>query len=171
MCGICGRLSYKKNLNENYYIIQKMLKALERRGPDEEGVYIDNKINLGYRKLGKYKSIKEYMPMKFRINDITYVIVFDGKIYNINEIKGELIDSGFSFDTISDAEVILKGYVSFGERICEKLNGVFSFGIWNDKEESLLLVRDHFGVKPLFFEITNDEFLFSSEIKGIIESK
>lgn len=168
MCGIVGRLSYKKELNENDVLIQKMLEKLEKRGTNSSRVYIDKRINIGFRGSKENKDKKVLESFKFRLNSNNYIIVLDGNIFNKDEIKGELIDSGFDFETDLDSEIILKGYISFGERICEKLNGVFAFVIWNEKEESLILVRDRFGIKPLFYTNILDEYIFSSEIKGIL---
>ena len=108
-------------------------------------------------------------PMSFKYNEQVYTIVYNGNIYNANELRDELISLGFNFETDLDSELLLKSYIQFKEDIVHKINGTFSFAIWSSKERKLFIVRDHFGIKPLYYTIFNDNFIFSNEIKSILK--
>lgn len=92
-----------------------------------------------------------------------------GQIYNAKELRNELIEKGFSFDGHCDTEVLIKSYVYWGYDVVRKLNGIFGFAIWDSKKEELFLARDHFGIKPLYYTISDDNFIFASEIKAILK--
>lgn len=170
MCGIAGIINFRKDIsNDYYYIIKNMTKILNKRGPDEDGLYFSKHANLGHRRLSIIDIEKGKQPMSYRVDEITYTIVYNGQIYNSKELKKELEEKGFEFKTNSDTEVILKAYVCYGKEVCKKLNGIFGFGIWNDKKGELFLARDHFGIKPLYYSFFEDNFIFSSEIKAILE--
>lgn len=92
-----------------------------------------------------------------------------GQIYNSGDLRKELIEKGFTFDGHSDTEVLLKSYIYWGYDVVNKLNGIFAFAIWDNKKQELFLARDHFGIKPLYYTISDDNFIFSSEIKAILK--
>lgn len=169
MCGIVGIVNYEKNIKNQENFFKGMVKTLEKRGPDEEGVYLTEDVNLGHRRLSVVDIENGKQPMSFKFNDTTYTIVYNGQIYNTEALKDFLKSKGFEFKGHSDTEVLLKSYVYFGKEVCSHLNGIFAFAIWNDKEKELFLARDHFGIKPLYFANQNNNFIFGSEIKAILK--
>lgn len=146
-----------------------MTKALAKRGPDEENFYIGEHINLGHRRLIIIDPENGKQPMSFTYNENTYTIVYNGQLYNTEDIRKELISAGFSFKGYSDTEVILKAYIHFGSDIVKRFNGIFSFAIWDEKKQELFLARDHFGIKPLYYTIVDDNLIFASEVKALIK--
>lgn len=188
MCGIVGFCNLKEKisdffstsnvLSENYkkQIIEDMKNTLSRRGPDEDGTYLSNNICLGHRRLIVIDPDNGKQPMTCNFQGNTYVIVYNGQIYNANELREKLIDDGFTFDGHCDTEVLLKSYIKFGYDVVNKINGIFAFAIWDAKNKELFFARDHFGVKPFYFSIVDDNFVFASEVKALfkfpgIESK
>ena len=160
MCAINGF-----NFNDKSLIL-KMNKATIHRGPDGAGVFCDDGISLGHNRLSIIDlSNDAAQPMKS--NDKNLVIVFNGEIYNFKELKKELSD--YSFKTKSDTEVILASYKKWGKDCVNRFNGVFSFAIWDNEKHELFLARDHMGVKPLYYFWDGKVFVFSSEIKAILE--
>ena len=168
MCGIVGFCNLKRKL-DNKHIIEDMTSTLNRRGPDEKGLFYNEYINLGHRRLSIIDAQNGKQPMTKTYNENTYTICYNGQIYNTNEIKKELMDNGFSFNGYSDTEVILNGFIYYGFDIVKKLNGIFSFAIWNNNKKELFLARDHFGVKPLYYTILDNTLIFASEIKAILK--
>ncbi len=168
MCGIVGFCNLKRKLDTNNYTIEKMTSLLNNRGPDEKGFFYNDNIHLGHRRLTIIDAENGKQPMTKTFGENTYTICYNGQIYNTNEIKKELIDNGFSFNGYSDTEVILNGFIYYGYDIVKKLNGIFSFVIWNNNKKELFLARDHFGIKPLYYSIFNDTLIFASEIKSIL---
>ena len=108
-------------------------------------------------------------PMSFKFNENTYTIVYNGQIYNTPELRESLKEEGFTFEGHSDTEVLLKAYILYKEEVVNKLNGIFAFAIWDEKEKRLFMARDHFGVKPLYYTIFNGNFIFASEVKSILK--
>ena len=108
-------------------------------------------------------------PMSFKFNENTYTIVYNGQIYNTPELREILKEEGFTFEGHSDTEVLLKAYILYKEEVVNKLNGIFAFAIWDEKEKKLFMARDHFGVKPLYYTIYNGNFIFASEVKSILK--
>ena len=170
MCsGIVGIVNYKENIIDRKPILDKMLKKLEKRNSDENNIYLDNNAILGQKMLKDEKKKNTEQSMSYKYNDTTYTIVYNGNLYNLKELKSFLENKGFEFDTYSDIEVLLKAFVYYGRAVCKYLNGVFGFAIWNDKERELFLARDRFGIKPLYYTISNGNFIFASEIKALLE--
>ncbi len=164
MSGIVGIVNYKENISDKKAILQKMLKKISRCEVKED-IFLDTNSVLGSIKIDK----NEENLMSYKYNDTTYTIVYNGDLYNAKELREFLKGRGFEFETGFDTEVLLKAFVYYGKDICKYLNGVFGFGIWNVKERELFLVRDRFGIKPLYYTINNGNFIFSSEIKAILE--
>ena len=169
MCGITGFVNYKKDISSYKNVLSEMTNELYNRGPDEEGLYLNEHIALGHKRLividpegGKQPMIKKYSFGE-------YAIVYNGQIYNAKELKETLKENGFEFNTYSDTEVLLNAYIYYGNDVVNHLNGIFSFAIWNSHTEELFLARDHFGVKPLFYAIFNDTLIFASELKSIFK--
>ena len=169
MCGIVGFVNYKKELPNKQEVLNSMLKTLQKRGPDEDGTYINNSVALGHKRLIVIDPEGGKQPMVQKYSFGEYVIVYNGQIYNTDELKKELIENSFEFYTRSDTEVLLKAYIHFGKDVVKHLNGIFAFAIWNTKTQELFLARDHFGIKPLFYTEFDQGLIFSSELKAIFE--
>ena len=163
MCGICGILS-QKPVREDH--VRVMADALVHRGPDDEGIYVKDGVGLGHRRLSIIDLSTGRQPIANE--DESIWIVFNGEIYNFPELKQELVQQGHRFRTHTDTEVIVHLYEEMGERCVEKLSGMFAFAIWDEKRHQLLLARDRIGQKPLFYTDNHGEFLFASEVKGIL---
>ena len=162
MCGIIG--SFDSNVD------QKVLSILNHRGPDDNGFYQDQNIYLGQTRLSiQDLSDNGHQPMIS--DDGNIVLIYNGEIYNFRELRSEIECEGVSFRGSSDTEVILRLYEKYGNDFLSKLNGIFALSIWNKRDKNLLIARDHFGVKPLYYTNTNKDFTFSSEIKAILELK
>ena len=168
MCGFVGVVNYTKDISNSVDIIRKMNRKISKRGPDNEGYYIEKNLLLGHKRLAIIDIENGLQPMSFVYNECKYTIVYNGQIYNSEELRKELKELGVTFSTHSDTEVLLKGYIHWNSNILNKLNGIFSFAIWNSKKEELFAARDHMGVKPFFYTNKNDNLIFSSEIKGIL---
>ena len=164
-----GRVNFKRDISNEKEIISDMVRTLSGRGPDECGLFLKSHVNLGHRRLSIIDKENGKQPMSQIFNDNIYTIVYNGQLYNCDELKQILEDNGFSFKGYSDTEILLKAYIFYGKDVCNHLNGIFSFAIWNSKKEELFLARDQFGIKPLYFAILEDDFIFASEIKGILK--
>lgn len=172
MCGIGGiyrKQGGMKGEGEKYYRrLEEMKFSQKHRGPDEEGVYLSDHCGLAHVRLSILDLKNGRQPMEYREEGNSWVISYNGEIYNMKEIKRKLRQKGIDFITDTDTEVILKGYLCWGKRILQELNGIFAFALWNEKEKELLLCRDRLGIKPLFYRKTEEEILFASEIKAIL---
>ncbi|MFX0072312.1 MAG: asparagine synthase (glutamine-hydrolyzing), partial [Candidatus Hermodarchaeota archaeon] len=169
MCGIIGEISNQKIDIDKF---TRMRDTLIHRGPDDDGLYINSQQNvtLGHRRL----SIIDLSPagkQPMKNEDGTIWLTFNGEIYNFKNIKNELINRGHIFSSNTDSEVIIHGYEEWGVNIIYKLNGMFAFGIWDEKKNQLFLARDRVGIKPLYYYYNNQRFIFASEIKAIVEDK
>ena len=162
MCGICG--IYGKS---DEYLIKRMCRVMFHRGPDDEGIYTDETISLGMRRLSIIDLTTGHQPI--HNEDETLWIVFNGEIYNFQELREYLEKHGHRFYTKSDTEVIVHLYEEFGEECVHKLRGMFAFALWDKKKRKLFLVRDRLGIKPLYYTETNGKFIFASEIKAILQ--
>lgn len=171
MCGIAGffnpNTDYTKERKKWNAILNGMNRVQKHRGPDGEGTYLSSCCGFAHVRLKIIDLLTGDQPMVRRQGDTEFAIVFNGEIYNMKELKEELISEGASFETTSDTEVILAGYMLHGKEFIKKLNGIFSAAIWNLASHSLCLFRDRLGVKPLFYTKLGDTFIFSSEIKGL----
>ena len=165
MCGFVGWYNDKENIKKHKKMIKKMNKSLKHRGPDDHQYDISDHLLLGHNRLSIIDLKNGVQPMKYK----NYTIVYNGEIYNTNEIKKLLIEKGYTFTTTSDTEVLLKGYICFKEKILNMIEGIYAFAIYN--QEELFLARDRLGVKPLFYSHMGNDFLFASEIKAILKSK
>lgn len=163
MCAILGLIKKDKEIN----LFKKMLELMKCRGNDSTGYYFSDDIYLGHKRLAIIDLDNGNQPMKYK----NYIIVYNGELYNMKELKEDLINKGLSFDTKSDTEVILKGYSYYKEKILDKLEGIYAFGIYNTKTKNIFLGRDRFGVKPLYYVKKKKDFIFSSSIKSILKSK
>lgn len=163
MCGFTGW--YKKNISKkNKKTIKKMTKTLKYRGPDQKGYFIDKNIMLGHRRLSIIDLKNGIQPMTYK----NYTIVYNGELYNTQEIK-EKLKNKYEFQTTSDTEVLLKGYIEYKEKILDMIEGIYAFAIYH--EDKIFLARDRVGVKPLFYTKIEDNFIFASEIKALLKNK
>jgi asparagine synthase (glutamine-hydrolysing) len=165
MCGINGIFHYDyKKVNEEQLI--KMRNALEHRGPDDAGIFIDKNIGLGHRRLSIIDTSSAGHQPFFSENG-RYVLIFNGEIYNYKSFYTEIKNKGFTLKTGTDTEVLLKLYELYGLEMLNRLNGMFAFAIWDKLEKKLVLARDRMGVKPLYYAIHQNTFYFASEQKAI----
>lgn len=170
MCGIAGWLSKEQNLSDKSFAINKMSETLIRRGPNEDGVYIERNAALIHRRLAVIDIEHGKQPMVYADCEEKYVLVYNGELYNTDEVRSQLLVNGFKFEGHSDTEVVLKAYVKWKEKCATKLSGIFAFAVYEIKRKRLFLCRDRIGVKPLFYSHINGEFLFASQIKTLLAS-
>ena len=165
MCGIVGFTGMRAGREA---ILKAMTDAIAHRGPDGEGSYFGSGVALGHRRLSIIDLAGGAQPM-FN-EDQNLAVVFNGEIYNFMELRAQLVEAGHTFSTDhSDTEVLLHGYEEWGEGMLAKLRGMFSFAIWNEAEQTLFCARDHFGIKPFYYYLTDEgELLFGSEIKSFL---
>jgi asparagine synthase (glutamine-hydrolysing) len=167
MCGIAGIFYYNKAEQQNLRAeIAKMTACLVHRGPDDSGYYIGGHVALGHRRLSIIDLKTGHQPM-FN-EDKSICIIFNGEIYNFQEIKSGLIQNGHQFSSNSDTETIIHAYEEWGEACVEKLRGMFAFCIWDAQDKKLFLARDRLGEKPVFYTSYNGKFAFASEMKSIL---
>ncbi|MBE6746250.1 MAG: asparagine synthase (glutamine-hydrolyzing) [Ruminococcaceae bacterium] len=167
MCGFVGFLN-ELNEAENNKIVREMADRIIHRGPDQDDYYVDEDISLGFRRLSIIDLEGGSQPI---INeDGTKVLVYNGEVYNYQEIREDLIKKGHVFKTKSDSETVLHGYEEYGKDILNKLRGMFAFVIWDKKEKKIFGARDIFGIKPFFYYLKNDTFMFGSEIKSFLSN-
>lgn len=171
MCGIAGffhpDMNYTKEKEKWIHILEHMNEVQKHRGPDGNGTYLSSNCGLAHVRLTIIDLLTGNQPMIRKKDGRECAIIFNGEIYNMNELKQELSFEGATFETTSDTEVILAGYMLHGKEFIKKLNGIFAVALWDSYEKKLLLFRDHLGVKPLFYTKKDNTFLFASEIKGL----
>ena len=166
MCGINGILHLQSQKKIDSRVLTQMRDSLEHRGPDDKGIFIENNIGLGHRRLAILDtSSAGHQP--FHSEDARYVLVFNGEIYNFKDFYSELKSAGFDIKTASDTEILMKLYQLYGIKMLHRLNGMFAFSIWDKAEKKLILVRDRMGVKPLYYSIYNESLYFASEQKAL----
>lgn len=163
MCGICG---FTGRRQDQKAVIEKMMKSIEHRGPDSEGSFCGGEITLGFRRLSIIDLEDGQQPMESA--DGSLHIVFNGEIYDYQELREELETAGITFRTHSDTEVLVNTLQQYGEKALDKLRGMFGFAVWNEKKQTLMLARDFFGIKPVYYAQIGEHFVFASEIKSIL---
>jgi asparagine synthase (glutamine-hydrolysing) len=167
MCGISGYIKNVKLTQSDAEALKLSVQQIKHRGPDAHKVDILNNIGLAHARLSIIDTT-ENANQPFYSDDNTFVIVYNGEIYNYNELKEDLLLKGYVFRTKSDTEVLLKLYIEYGEECLQKLDGFFAFAIFNQNDNSLFIARDRFGIKPFFYSVSENTFSFSSELQGII---
>ena len=167
MCGICGIVNTSNNRKIEKQIIQSMLDKIRHRGPDGSDMYIDDVIGFGFNRLSFLDLSGGMQPLTNE--DESVIMVCNGEIFNYKELKDELISKGHIFKTKTDVEVIPHMYEEYGLDFPKKLNGQFAIALYDKKMQSVILVRDHVGICPLFYTITDGRVVFASEIKAILE--
>lgn len=166
MCGITGIVQFNEGVSNGK--IEKMTSTLEHRGPDQKGYYKDDYVLFGHRRLSIIDLQFGTQPMERTINGTTYIIIYNGELYNTQQVKDELEQEGYHFETNSDTEVLLISFIHWKERCTEKINGIFAFAVYVKNQETVYLFRDRVGVKPLFYSFQEGNFVFASEIKAIL---
>ena len=165
MCGFVGFCS--KNVKDRN-VIKEMNNQIIHRGPDSDGYYFDKDVNFGFRRLSIIDLHEGSQPILNESGDTA--IIFNGEIYNYQELREDLVAKGYKFKTHTDTEVILHGYEEYGEEgILAKLRGMFAFTIWDSKKEKLFGARDHFGIKPYYYALLDGDLLFGSEVKSFLK--
>ena len=169
MCGFVGFANFEEDISKKEAILKNMNETLKRRGPDEDGYYIDKHAELAHKRLIVIDPEGGKQPMIENFLSNTYIIVYNGQIYNTKELKEELVRNGFNIKSHSDTEILLKSYIHYGKDVVKHLNGIFAFAILDTKNNEIFLARDHFGVKPLFYTLVNNTLVFASEIKALFK--
>ena len=168
MCAIAGAINQSDLFLNDPRIAVTIRNCLKHRGPDQDGIYIKDDAVLIHTRLAIIDVENGTQPMITEHGGEEYVIVYNGELYNTDEIRSELIKLGHSFKTHSDTEVVLKAFIEWREDALKRFNGIFGFAIWEANKKSLFIARDKMGVKPLFYGLFGDKLLFASEIKGIL---
>lgn len=166
MCGIVGFVNTTQTIDEKTTVINNMMETIVHRGPNSSGHFVDEQVALGFRRLSIIDLEGGSQPLYNE--DKTKVIIFNGEIYNFQNLRNELIEKGHIFTTKTDTEVILHGYEEFGKDILHRLRGMFAFAIWDTVTGELFGARDHFGIKPYYYTEMNGTFMFGSEIKSLM---
>jgi len=166
MCGICGDYRFD-GLKPELKNIQKMLQKLQRRGPDNEGVFHEGPVALGHRRLSII-DLSERSNQPMVDNRLQLALVYNGTIYNYPELRKELIQKGHHFFSEGDSEVILKAYAEWGEQCVERLHGMFAFAIVDLRDYHLFIARDRLGIKPLYYSLNNSSFSFASNMQALL---
>jgi asparagine synthase (glutamine-hydrolysing) len=167
MCGICGVFNLRKDAPVWPAALCRMTARLAHRGPDDAGLYIDRFVGLGHRRLAVIDPANGRQPLSNE--DGTVWVAYNGEIYNFALLRRELAANGHRFATGCDTEVIVHAYEEYGDACVSMFNGMFAFAVWDRNRERLLLARDRLGIKPLYYGIWRDSFVFASEIKAILE--
>lgn len=164
MCGLCG---FTGEVIDRDAVIKNMTDVITHRGPDSSGIYSDADISMGFRRLSIIDLDQGSQPIYNE--DKSMVLMFNGEIYNYQQLREILIAKGHRFYTKTDSEVLLHGFEEWREDLLNKLRGMFAFAIWNKNEKSLFLARDFFGIKPMHYTQVGGSFVYGSEIKSILE--
>lgn len=167
MCAIAGEVNVKDGVGFAPYH-PDMISCMKRRGPDDDGMYSDSCATLLHARLAVIDPENGRQPMTAAKDEITYTIVYNGELYNTDEVRERLKSEGEQFMGHSDTEVVLKAYINHGEKCVEEFNGIFAFAVWNDEEKTLFIARDRMGVKPFFYAVRGNSFIFASELKGLL---
>ncbi|UED72991.1 asparagine synthase (glutamine-hydrolyzing) [Brevibacillus sp. DP1.3A] len=168
MCGIVGWIDWEKDLSGERDVLQKMTHCLKDRGPDAEGFWLTPRAALGHRRLVVVDPAGGQQPMSALKNKHACTMIYNGELYNTEDLRAELLACGHTFQSHSDTEVLLHTYLEWGPDCLSKLNGIFAFAIWDEREQRLFVGRDRMGVKPLFYAQRGSSFLLSSELKALL---
>ncbi|TCL67421.1 asparagine synthase (glutamine-hydrolysing) [Hydrogenispora ethanolica] len=168
MCGIAGWVDWEADLTRERALLEEMTRRLSDRGPDAEGYWTSRHAAIGHRRLIVVDPAGGWQPMIKRYGERTYVLTYNGELYNTAEVRAELEAKGHRFDSYSDTEVVLVAYIEWGPDCVERFNGIYAIGIWSEYDQSLFLARDRMGVKPLFYCLRGGTLIFGSEIKALL---
>jgi len=168
VCGISGWVSFDRDLAQEQATVDAMTETMSCRGPDARGTWIDRHVALGHRRLAVIDIEGGAQPMSVDTPDGPVAMTYSGEAYNYTELRDELRRRGHRFRTESDTEVVLHGYLEWGEGLVDRLNGMYAFAIWDTRQDRLVMVRDRMGIKPFYYYPTADGVLFGSEPKAIL---
>ncbi|MGN2638760.1 asparagine synthase (glutamine-hydrolyzing) [Nocardia takedensis] len=168
MCGITGWVSFASDLTGRQNVLDEMTETMACRGPDGAGTYLRPHAGLGHRRLAIIDLSGGAQPMTVNTPAGEIALVYSGETYNFHELRSELAALGHSFATDSDTEVVLRGYLQWGEALVDHLNGMYAFAIWDQRTEKLVMIRDRMGIKPLYYYPTPDGVIFGSEPKAVL---
>lgn len=173
MCGICGYIDFERNFirdGEKHRIaVRKMSDTLTPRGPDDHGEWVGERAVFAHRRLAVIDPEGGFQPMKRVSEGYEFIIVYNGELYNTQELRDDLRGFGYRFETTSDTEVLLYAYIHYGTACLKKLNGIFAFAIYDSMRREVIFARDRFGVKPLFYSRVGSTVVFASEIKALFK--
>lgn len=165
MCGICGQFNFESLAPVRRPAIEAMARTIAHRGPDDEGYFFDSPLGFGFRRLSIIDLSGGHQPMSNAEESVW--VIFNGEIYNFHELKRELEQHGHVFRTKSDTEVIIHGYMQWGDEVLNRLNGMFGLAIWDVRQRRLVLARDAMGIKLLYYKIERGSLYFGSEMRPI----
>lgn len=168
MCGIVGWIDWEKDLSHERPVLQAMTQCLTKRGPDAEGFWLTPRTAFGHRRLVVVDPAGGQQPMTALKSEYACTMIYNGELYNTEDLRQELLAAGHTFLSHSDTEVLLHTYLEWGQDCLKKLNGIFAFAIWDERKQQLFIARDRMGVKPLFYAQRGSSFLFASELKAIL---
>jgi len=168
MCGITGWVSYESDLTQRNSTVDAMTATMSCRGPDDSGTWLRRHVALGHRRLAIIDLPGGKQPMSVTTPGGAVAMVYSGETYNFTELKEKLAGLGHRFETDSDTEVVLHGYLEWGDSVVDHLNGMYAFAIWDERDEKLVMIRDRMGIKPFYYYPTPDGVLFGSEPKAIL---
>ncbi|MGW2744056.1 asparagine synthase (glutamine-hydrolyzing) [Streptomyces sp. NPDC001450] len=168
MCGITGWVSFDRDLTTESTALHAMTETMACRGPDDRGAWAEGPAALGHRRLAIIDLPGGRQPMSVRTPEGAVALVYSGETYNFIELRRELTDRGHRFTTDSDTEVVLHGYLEWGDAVAERLNGMYAFAVWDARHDRLVMIRDRMGIKPFYYHPTPDGVLFGSEPKAIL---
>ncbi|MEV6620402.1 asparagine synthase (glutamine-hydrolyzing) [Amycolatopsis sp. NPDC051106] len=168
MCGIAGWVSYDADLTRRQDVVDAMTETMACRGPDDVGTWVRTHVALGHRRLAIIDLPGGRQPMSVHTPNGDVAMVYSGEAYNFTELKEELTKLGHQWETDSDTEVVLHGYLQWGDEVVDHLNGMYAFAIWDERDDRLVMIRDRMGIKPFYYYPTRDGVLFGSEPKAIL---
>ncbi|ARP73582.1 asparagine synthetase B [Streptomyces pluripotens] len=168
MCGITGWISFDRDLTTEATTLQAMTETMACRGPDDRGTWAEGPAALGHRRLAIIDLPGGRQPMSVATSEGNVALVYSGEVYNFTELRRELVGRGHRFTTDSDTEVVLRGYLEWGDAVAERLNGMYAFALWDGRDHKLVMIRDRMGIKPFYYYPTADGVLFGSEPKAIL---
>ncbi|MEU9479392.1 asparagine synthase (glutamine-hydrolyzing) [Streptomyces sp. NPDC048191] len=168
MCGITGWVSFDRDLTTEATTLHAMTETMACRGPDDRGTWSEGPAALGHRRLAIIDLPGGRQPMSLDTPEGTLAMVYSGEAYNFTELRRELEGRGHRFRTDSDTEVVLHGYLEWGDAVAERLNGMYAFAVWDGRHDKLVMIRDRMGIKPFYYYPTPDGVLFGSEPKAVL---
>ncbi|MEV6294200.1 asparagine synthase (glutamine-hydrolyzing) [Streptomyces sp. NPDC051896] len=168
MCGITGWVSFDRDLTAEATTVHAMTETMACRGPDDRGTWAEGPAALGHRRLAIIDLPGGRQPMSVATPEGTVAMVYSGEAYNFTELRRELEGRDHRFTTDSDTEVVLHGYLEWGDAVAERLNGMYAFAVWDGRHDKLVMIRDRMGIKPFYYHPTSDGVLFGSEPKAIL---
>jgi asparagine synthase (glutamine-hydrolysing) len=165
MCGIAGFVKFGRNVSADPAVVRQMCDVIRHRGPDDQGIYAEGSVGLGMRRLSIVDLATGHQPISNE--DGSVVVIYNGEIYNHKSLREQLIPRGHIYRTQSDTETIIHLYEEYGRECVKHLRGMFAFAIWDARKKCLFVARDRLGIKPLYYRLTPELFLFGSEIKAL----